>query len=176
MFKLDYTLSRAHLASFQKIVPQRMRAANRTLWRGALALWLILILMSALTILAVTQVKGHAPDDISVFPGFIIGMGAMLATWSYRVATMRKYWLRDGGPTLAVHKTTADEAGLHCATPNFDSICRWPAVLEVTEHKDIVVVWIEAFHGFVIPRAAFADDASVRAFLDFARERIGKVG
>ena len=173
MFELDYTLTRAHLARFQKLIPQRMKAANGRDWRSALALWLILVLISALTILAVTKIEGQAPDDISVFAGLIIGVGVMWAIWMYRALTMRKFWLRDGGPTLSVHHTIADDTGLRFSTPAFESLCRWPAVLDLTEHEDIIVVWIEVFHGFVIPRSAFKDEATGRALVAFARQHIG---
>ena len=173
MFELDYTLTRAHLLSFQKLIAPRMKeAAGASRWRDVLVSWLILVFVSCLALVIIIQVEGHEPDDLSVFAGFILGVVAMWAVWMQRAVTMRKFWLRDGGPTLAVHHTTANETGLHLSTAKFESICRWPAVLDLTEHADILVVWIEAFHGFVIPRSAFANEAAERAFVAFARAHI----
>ena len=176
MIELDYTLTRAHLLSFQKLIPQRMKhAAGASRWRDILVSWLILVIVSCLAIVAIIQIEGHEPDDLSVFAGFILGVVAMWAIWMQRAVTMRKFWLRDDGPTLAVHHTVAGETGLHLSTASFESICRWPAVLDLTEHQDILVVWIEAFHGFVIPRSAFSNEAEERAFLGFARKKIATV-
>jgi hypothetical protein len=170
---LTYTLTAAHLATFQKAAMTRMQKRMFTQGRSArLAFWIFIALVIAGGTILVTEVIGRPLDDISALTGFVLAVLMLVAVVIRQRAAVRRNLWREGGPTLADHVTTVDATGLHFVTANFESICRWAAVLDATVYNDLVIVWIEFFNGFVIPRSTFANPQAEAEFLAFARDQL----
>ena len=178
MHLLEFSLTKELLAEYLAIARVRIfrRPPDAKWWQGKIggaaisASITIAAMALAIIILPTTPSK---PLYLSVLlAGILTGLFIWQAEAWHTLYVLRDRLYRNGGPHLTLQNVTVDPHQLRFASTYIETILRWPAVIELTEHKHILVLWIEPSHGFVIPRSAFADEAAAMAFIDFAREHI----
>jgi YcxB-like protein len=177
-YDINYTLTPAQLAAYRKLVLSRVRkaAAGRSWQHNSLARLLMGVVLGVVAILLLVLIlmlfTGQEPDPAALIGGIVAGMAIVFAAIVHQVRGAQAVSFRPDGPTLALHKGSADDNGLRLSSPYIGSTFRWSAFSDVTEAGDLVVLWTEPSQGIVIPRAGFADEATAKAFCDFARWRI----
>lgn len=178
MYEVNYQLTRADLAAYRKLMLKRLTAAaaNRSWWQTPLAgvagILAIGAIVWSLLVWFLPSWTRTPLEALSALIGLWFGILMISAASWHRMAGFHAVMYGADGPTLAAQHATFDEAGLRFTGPRAESALKWPLITDVSEEAGIIVLWIEPCQGFVIPRAAFADEAAVRAFCDFARERI----
>ena len=176
-FDLTYALTPTLLTAYQRAAQSRLlRAASTSIgWRGealnvAVATLFAGVIWAALE--ALSRWTGSPADYASAFVGFLAGCAMVFAALWHRAFEVRRLLTQPTIPSLLFYRVVVDSEQLQFTHPRADTVLRWPFVQDITQKQDMFILWIEPGAGFIIPRSAFADDASVRAFLDFARERI----
>ena len=178
MQRLDYALTPDLLFEYLKICNTRIFSTPHELrwWQGKIIGGAISGLMTATAIVLASilfpQPSGKALQIMMLIMGIFTGLLIWQAEVWYTQFVLKHRLYREGGPNLAPQSLTVDQDQLKFASADVETILCWPAVTELTEHKNILVLWIEPSTGFVLPRSAFAGETTAQAFCAFARDRI----
>lgn len=62
------------------------------------------------------------------------------------------------------------EAGLRVQGKNFDSLVRWPAIIEAVVAPGVLYLYTSPIQGFLVPKRAFPDTATFDAFVATVQE------
>lgn len=179
MTEFAYMLEPRHLGAYQFAVRDRlngMRPAGL-----AEAEWVRFLAFAGLGLggffLADSVMRGTSGRSLSM-PDFLLGLGLgcvaiMCGLWIVYFDRRRRM-VRPDGPTLGEHRLRTEPSALVLAGPQYESRYSWSIFEEVSQHKDILALWLEPGLGVVVPRAAFGAGNSESAFLDEIRARISE--
>jgi hypothetical protein len=159
--QIDYQLTPKHVAAYQYAVRDRMRAMTGTggmrerLSYAALALLTCLLLIGG--DVALEHLTGARTSPWALVFGLIVGAAITIGTYWIQYFGQRSRIVQPGGPTLKPHTMDAGDARLSVQAESIESSYAWCHFEAVTEHADILVLWIEPALGLFVPRDAFAN-------------------
>jgi hypothetical protein len=178
--KVNYQLAPKHLAAYQYAVRDRMRAitgagtVRERLSYAALALLIGLLLIGG--DVALEHFTGAPTSPWALVFGLVLGAAMIIATYWIHYFGQRGRIVQPDGPTLKPHTMDAGDTRLIVQAEGIDVSYAWHNFEAVTEHAEIMVIWIEPALGLVVPRDAFVSPDVERAFLSRVRERIAALG
>jgi hypothetical protein len=158
-------LARARVAS---------RAKGPLSWKGAtvlsaLASWL-------LTVIALDQFfRSHVIDArafVAACLAYVWGLLSMaLCGWFWQQQYLTN-WFQDDSVSLGELRLKIDGDGIECVTRNLLTKYSWHAFCDISEHDDLVVLWLDRGQGLVVPAGAFVNQETRRLFVSLVREHI----
>ena len=181
MFDINYQLTPANLESYRRLMMARLtaRASRSAWWRspvaGIVGIIGTIVLIAAVLLFALPRLTGLPFEPISALIGLWVGVLLITATSVLRLRGFKAVMYRHDGGTLSPHQAVIDATQLRFSSANAQTVVRWPLLMDVTETKDIIVLWTEPCQGLVIPRSALADEITAQAFCAFARDRIAAI-
>ena len=177
--ELQYRLTRQDLANYQYAVRNRVVARTRreSPWKEillALAFGLVLLAVVTGALLTLPHFTNRRFAEPEMAVGFFIGVTFMLASLWLNYFRQRRKVVNEGGPTLSPHVLSVEPQGLRITGPNFEHSYLWPIFKDITQFKTQVVLWMEPASGLIIPRSAFGDEMSLKAFVEEVRGHISQ--
>ncbi len=163
--EVTYTLSREDYWQFNLFVLKRRRGY---IW-GPVINGLVTGALLLLLILSIEE------ETISWGLGFF-GLAVACAVCGFHFVS-RKYLLRrtvkrlpaKDGAILATRTIRIDEEGFEDRSPVGEEKRKWSGIREILENQNYIYLFVDEHMAFIIPKGAFPDSDTARAFIDSAR-------
>ncbi len=170
-FRLRYRLKPELLQLMGKLAV--VRAAKKRGWlKTALISWALAAFLTILSIAFFELVLNQK----AFLPSFVVGFIIAFVYIKLSAKLCQRQLLDNLSPRhLAVGEfalVAYDAGGIQITGKHITSSYEWAAVLEVSETKEMVVLWVDRDRGIVIPISAFADEEEQHSFVDYVKERI----
>jgi hypothetical protein len=120
---------------------------------------------------ALTLCKSCQLDGKSLTVGMFLALFLMFATMALQRLAV-KGMPKEEGFILGAKNLSASSEGVVETGAHYKFIISWMAIEAVTVSTTIVVLWTGRGGGLIIPRTAFAEKASERAFLSFVNSQM----
>jgi len=172
-FRLRYRLKPEHYLSYRKLSVQRLHQSSG--WKR-----LLLMLVAGVVggLLMVVLQNQNILSNRDVNAGFI---GAVLAAASIFLLAM--FYMNFGGMVrsmVGVHNalvgefslTAYDGGGIQVTGKHITSSYEWSAFVDMTNAKDLLILWVDRGAGVIIPAKAFPGAEERSQFADYVAERI----
>jgi hypothetical protein len=171
-----FKLSPEDLAAYQFAVRDRLSALPpRAWWESDGIRAAALLVLFVIAVMVIDRTLQTAFGRSMELPDFLIGAGAGAAlvlglVWmSYR--DQRRRIVREEGVILGEHTLELTVAGVVSRQRHVEARYDWPVILEVTDQRGMVILWIEPGVGIAVPQHAFASDAERTQFVAEVEQR-----
>ena len=161
--EVTYTLSREDYWQFNLFVLKRRR---RYIWGPVING----LLTGALMLLIVLK-----DEAFSAGPGlFALAVGCAAGGFhfvgrNYLVRREAKRLPAKDGSLLATNTVRIDEEGFQERSAIGEAKWKWSGIREILENQNYIYLFVDKHMAFIIPKGAFPDSDTARAFIDSAR-------
>lgn len=177
MTEVTFKLEPRQIASYQYAVRNHLKTVPGTGWLAKE--WVHFLLAAGVSLSLYIAIEWLLPLWTGVaasWPDVIIGAFAgivflLIGLW-LAYLKQRQALVREHGPTLSLHTIAVTAEGLGVSAPLMHHHYAWGLFDEVTEHKDLILLWIEPGMALIVPHGAFADAAKKDGFIADVRARI----
>lgn len=164
MHEITYKLTRDELRAYHRAARDRMqRATPYRWWERPTVRWFALAAASFVFVLVVDRTIsaafGRPMEFLEFLLGVLLGVVAMSATlWVFYHDQVRRMTRQDG-PILGEHTLRGTSEGLTISAAGVETRYAWPVIEEITEDRDLLLLWIEPGVAIAIPPSAFTSPA-----------------
>lgn len=173
---LSYRLTIKDIAAYQHAVKQRLEATSGVSKLRRLVTFVAAGILAGCVLVVIdrnlAQISGRAPEPLAIVSGIMLGFAVTMAGQWYVYLSHRRNLFRPDGPALAPQTIDDRDDMLTIESAFLKSAYQWSAFTGVSQHGDIVIVWLEPASGIVIPRSAFAHPDLQQSFIDRVQRRI----
>ena len=173
MIEITYRYGPEHIRTYQALASRRVEATHSDLasewWGWMLGCTLVagaVLAGAALAFPVLTERPFALPEFLS---GFVAGWACIYALSWRRYRRLSSKMVKPDGPTMSEQRVSVAADGIRSNGRFVDHLYRWTAFEGVTVHDGVIVLWTEPGDGAMVPRSAFADEASETAFLEAVR-------
>ena len=127
---------------------------------------------NVLCALGVGAIGWMADEDLGAFVwSAALGYGAIwVLQWLFNAV----YLCRRRNRVLTEHVVQIRPEGLVDRTQTYETLNRWPGVMQVRDYLCIVAVYISPFEAVIIPRTSFASPQARASWIAQVRQHIAK--
>ncbi|MCF6198465.1 MAG: YcxB family protein [Hyphomicrobiaceae bacterium] len=172
-FRLRYRLKPEHYLDYRKLSLSRMKKGRS--WKRILPILAAGVIVGLL--MAVLQSQNILSDrEVNIgFAGAALGvlMIFLLATSYVKFGGMARSMVGVHNALVGEFNLTAyDGGGIQITGKHITSSYEWSAFVEMTNAKDLLILWVDRGAGVIIPAKAFPGEDERSQFADYVAERI----
>jgi len=168
MISIDYRVERSDWVAFVRLASKR---ATGWLY-GLLAATACLLVLAS----PIVAAKLGPPDFNQA--SFIQGVSVTLLIWlTCRFvfsSFLQSHYLNDDWTILGDRHLDLSDAKVEMTGKHSQASYDWAVVQDITQTKNVLVIWVEPAAGIIVPRRAFKNFDEVEAFIEYVRQRINR--